>query len=105
MGGDKIGSTIIAQSANVPCIAWNGSDLKVTINNNSNKDEEEEEEEEEDNEIKGLEDGVSNVNILSSAEEADCEEDEDKDDDKTVDNEDIIDDNTNQQGNLFTSLY
>ena len=27
--GDKIGSTIIAQSANVPTIAWNASDLKV----------------------------------------------------------------------------
>lgn len=27
--GDKIGSTIIAQSANVPTIAWNGSNLKV----------------------------------------------------------------------------
>ncbi|KAJ8605817.1 hypothetical protein CTAYLR_000576 [Chrysophaeum taylorii] len=27
--GDKIGSTIIAQSAGVPCIAWNGSDVEV----------------------------------------------------------------------------
>ncbi len=27
--GDKIGSTIIAQSAGVPTIAWNGDDLKV----------------------------------------------------------------------------
>jgi acetyl-CoA carboxylase / biotin carboxylase 1 len=27
--GDKIGSTIIAQSASVPCIAWNGSALRV----------------------------------------------------------------------------
>jgi len=27
--GDKIGSTIIAQSASVPCIAWNGSSLRV----------------------------------------------------------------------------
>jgi acetyl-CoA carboxylase / biotin carboxylase 1 len=27
--GDKIGSTIIAQSAGVPCIAWNGSHLRV----------------------------------------------------------------------------
>ncbi|KAK8791101.1 hypothetical protein WA158_005732 [Blastocystis sp. Blastoise] len=29
--GDKIGSTIIAQSANVPTIAWNGSNLKLDI--------------------------------------------------------------------------
>lgn len=28
--GDKIGSTIIAQSAGVPCIAWNGDDVKAT---------------------------------------------------------------------------
>jgi acetyl-CoA carboxylase/biotin carboxylase 1 len=28
--GDKIGSTIIAQSAGVPCIAWNGQDIKAT---------------------------------------------------------------------------
>jgi len=27
--GDKIGSTIIAQSAGVPTIAWNGADLRV----------------------------------------------------------------------------
>jgi acetyl-CoA carboxylase/biotin carboxylase 1 len=27
--GDKIGSTIIAQSAGVPCIAWNGADVKA----------------------------------------------------------------------------
>ena len=27
--GDKIGSTIIAQSAGVPTIAWNAADLKV----------------------------------------------------------------------------
>jgi len=27
--GDKIGSTIIAQSAGVPCIAWNGDDVRV----------------------------------------------------------------------------
>lgn len=27
--GDKIGSTIIAQSAGVPTIAWNGMDLRV----------------------------------------------------------------------------
>lgn len=27
--GDKIGSTIIAQSAQVPCIAWNGQDVKA----------------------------------------------------------------------------
>lgn len=27
--GDKIGSTIIAQSAGVPTIAWNGDGLKV----------------------------------------------------------------------------
>lgn len=27
--GDKIGSTIIAQSASVPCIAWNGAGLRV----------------------------------------------------------------------------
>jgi acetyl-CoA carboxylase/biotin carboxylase 1 len=27
--GDKIGSTIIAQSAGVPIIAWNGGDLMV----------------------------------------------------------------------------
>ena len=27
--GDKIGSTIIAQSAGVPTIAWNGQDLRV----------------------------------------------------------------------------
>ena len=30
--GDKIGSTIIAQSAGVPCIAWNGSDVKAEYN-------------------------------------------------------------------------
>ncbi len=29
--GDKIGSTIIAQSANVPCIQWNGDNLRVDI--------------------------------------------------------------------------
>lgn len=28
--GDKIGSTIIAQSAGVPCIAWNGENIKAT---------------------------------------------------------------------------
>jgi acetyl-CoA carboxylase/biotin carboxylase 1 len=28
--GDKIGSTIIAQSAGVPCIAWNGSDVTAS---------------------------------------------------------------------------
>ena len=28
--GDKIGSTIIAQSAGVPCIDWNGSDVNAT---------------------------------------------------------------------------
>jgi acetyl-CoA carboxylase / biotin carboxylase 1 len=28
--GDKIGSTIIAQSAGVPCIAWNGADVDAT---------------------------------------------------------------------------
>jgi acetyl-CoA carboxylase / biotin carboxylase 1 len=28
--GDKIGSTIIAQTANVPCIDWNGSHVKAT---------------------------------------------------------------------------
>jgi acetyl-CoA carboxylase/biotin carboxylase 1 len=28
--GDKIGSTIIAQSAGVPCIAWNGGDVEAT---------------------------------------------------------------------------
>jgi acetyl-CoA carboxylase / biotin carboxylase 1 len=27
--GDKIGSTIIAQSAGVPTIAWNGMDLRA----------------------------------------------------------------------------
>ena len=27
--GDKIGSTIIAQSADVPTIAWNGGDIKI----------------------------------------------------------------------------
>ena len=27
--GDKIGSTIIAQSAGVPCIAWNGQDVRA----------------------------------------------------------------------------
>jgi acetyl-CoA carboxylase/biotin carboxylase 1 len=27
--GDKIGSTIIAQSAGVPCISWNGDDLMI----------------------------------------------------------------------------
>lgn len=27
--GDKIGSTIIAQSAGVPTISWNGDGLKV----------------------------------------------------------------------------
>jgi acetyl-CoA carboxylase/biotin carboxylase 1 len=27
--GDKIGSTIIAQSAGVPCISWNGQDVKA----------------------------------------------------------------------------
>ncbi len=27
--GDKIGSTIIAQSAGVPCIAWNGQAIRV----------------------------------------------------------------------------
>jgi len=27
--GDKIGSTIIAQSAGVPCIAWNGDDVRI----------------------------------------------------------------------------
>ena len=31
--GDKIGSTIIAQSAGVPTIAWNGDDLKVDYAN------------------------------------------------------------------------
>lgn len=30
--GDKIGSTIIAQSAGVPCIAWNGGDVKANYN-------------------------------------------------------------------------
>jgi acetyl-CoA carboxylase / biotin carboxylase 1 len=30
--GDKIGSTIIAQSAGVPCIAWNGENVKATYN-------------------------------------------------------------------------
>jgi acetyl-CoA carboxylase / biotin carboxylase 1 len=30
--GDKIGSTIIAQSAGVPTIAWNGMDLRVDYN-------------------------------------------------------------------------
>jgi acetyl-CoA carboxylase / biotin carboxylase 1 len=30
--GDKIGSTIIAQSAGVPCIGWNGSDIKIDYN-------------------------------------------------------------------------
>jgi acetyl-CoA carboxylase/biotin carboxylase 1 len=30
--GDKIGSTIIAQSAGVPCIAWNGSDIQASYN-------------------------------------------------------------------------
>ena len=30
--GDKIGSTIIAQSAGVPCIAWNGDDVKANYN-------------------------------------------------------------------------
>lgn len=29
--GDKIGSTIIAQSAGVPTIAWNGDGLKVKL--------------------------------------------------------------------------
>mmetsp|Transcript_9114 Transcript_9114/g.22318 ORF Transcript_9114/g.22318 Transcript_9114/m.22318 type:complete len:2359 (-) Transcript_9114:209-7285(-) len=28
--GDKIGSTIIAQTAGVPCIGWNGQDVKAT---------------------------------------------------------------------------
>ena len=28
--GDKIGSTIIAQSAGVPCISWNGEDVKAS---------------------------------------------------------------------------
>ena len=28
--GDKIGSTLIAQSAGVPCIAWNGQDITCT---------------------------------------------------------------------------
>ncbi|CAE7756610.1 Acaca, partial [Symbiodinium microadriaticum] len=27
--GDKIGSTIIAQSAGVPCIGWNGQDIRI----------------------------------------------------------------------------
>ncbi len=31
--GDKIGSTIIAQSAGVPCIQWNGDNLRVDIAN------------------------------------------------------------------------
>ena len=30
--GDKIGSTIIAQSAGVPCIAWNGEHVQATYN-------------------------------------------------------------------------
>ncbi len=28
--GDKIGSTIIAQTAGVPCIAWNGGQISAT---------------------------------------------------------------------------
>ena len=28
--GDKIGSTIIAQTAGVPCIAWNGDGVLAT---------------------------------------------------------------------------
>lgn len=30
--GDKIGSTIIAQSAKVPCISWNGENVKAVYN-------------------------------------------------------------------------
>jgi acetyl-CoA carboxylase/biotin carboxylase 1 len=33
--GDKIGSTIIAQSASVPCIAWNGAHVKATYDKES----------------------------------------------------------------------
>jgi len=33
--GDKIGSTIIAQTAKVPCIAWNGENVKAEYDRNS----------------------------------------------------------------------
>jgi len=33
--GDKIGSTIIAQSAGVPCIAWNGQDVRASYDKES----------------------------------------------------------------------
>ncbi|CAB9525754.1 Acetyl-CoA carboxylase 1 [Seminavis robusta] len=33
--GDKIGSTIIAQSAKVPCIAWNGENVNATYDRES----------------------------------------------------------------------
>lgn len=34
--GDKIGSTIIAQSAGVPTISWNGDGLKVRLHEHEN---------------------------------------------------------------------
>ena len=37
--GDKIGSTIIAQSAGVPTIAWNAADLRVDYKANGIPDE------------------------------------------------------------------
>eukprot|EP00536_Pseudo-nitzschia_multiseries_P005377 jgi/Psemu1/318630/estExt_fgenesh1_pm.C_1000011 len=33
--GDKIGSTIIAQSAGVPCIGWNGEDVRAEYDQNT----------------------------------------------------------------------
>mmetsp|Transcript_17848 Transcript_17848/g.40959 ORF Transcript_17848/g.40959 Transcript_17848/m.40959 type:complete len:2358 (-) Transcript_17848:336-7409(-) len=33
--GDKIGSTIIAQSAGVPCIGWNGQDVRAEYDRNT----------------------------------------------------------------------
>jgi acetyl-CoA carboxylase / biotin carboxylase 1 len=34
--GDKIASTIVAQSANVPCIAWSGTGICETVLDENN---------------------------------------------------------------------
>ena len=36
--GDKVASSIVAQTANVPTLPWSGSNLKVDLQKNNNSD-------------------------------------------------------------------
>eukprot|EP00948_MAST-09A_sp_MAST-9A-sp1_P001988 g1988.t1 len=89
--GDKIGSTIIAQSADVPCIAWNGSHLTVEVEGKHQEQSEEQF-------------STTTSPTISAAEDGDGEEDFDDEDDENREEDSVEEKSTESQG-LFTSLY